>query len=157
MPIRTARINEVCDAVVQRIKQAWGPISPDDIERAYAIPLQLDKIAGRRLYVFPAKYASLEPANRGEDLREYTVPMLAVERFTDAGLPDRDWLDERVNWVEEMIWQLCENPRDATPLLGTLWPQTSDVDTYDPEMLNQKKCFWSEIEIVFREVAAPDV
>lgn len=157
MPIRTARINEVCDAVVQKIKHAWGPKDPDDIERAYQIPLQVDKILGRRLYVFPAKYASLEPANRAEDLREYTVPMLAVERYTAQGQPDRNWLDERVNWVEEMIWQLCENPRDSAPLLGTLWPQTSDVDVYDPDLLNLKKLFWSEIEIVFREVAAPDV
>ena len=145
-----ARIIEVCDAIVDKVTLAWVPLGADGVSRQYLTPVKAEFIQGRQVYVFPANYGD-EPADRADDLKEHRVALLVVERYTDAGAPTVEWIDERVNFVQTFLWDELTNPRSQA-ILDDLWPHTGEVAVYDVAMLSEKKLFWSELDLVFREI-----
>ena len=56
------------------------------------------------------------------------------------------------DFVWRDLWGLLTNVRDDL-ILGSLWPQEGNVLVYDVNVLSEKKVFWSEMEITFREIA----
>lgn len=153
-----AKIIEVCDALVTQIGTAWSPTAPNAVERVYLAPIgvqELSSLTGRKVYVFPA-LKSDEPATRGEDLKSYTIAIVIVERYTDAGMPTRAWMDALVYFVENTIEGAIDF--DGRTLLSInsreLWTQALETSIYDLEMLNEKNLFYSEIEVTMQEILA---
>lgn len=159
----TARVLTVADAVAANILALWqASASPpgvdDDVQRVYEAPVgdadgELPYI-GRQVYVFPSGYAWPEEATRAEAVNEYTVDVVVVERYLESTVPvPSSWLDVRVTFVEEIVWQPGRDPREAPLVTGALlWPDSGEVSTYDIDALREDKLFWSHARLLLREV-----
>jgi hypothetical protein len=158
-----ARIAEVRDAAAAKITAAWSPADPDGVVARYRVDIDSATHEGRKVYVFPSATASPEPATRGEDVFDYTLAFMVIERFTAAdgmGDPAEAWVDERVAWVE-WLWKLLGDAR-AERLLADeedpdsgLWPEVAEITTvYDLEELAERKLFVSVVTVTYREHSA---
>ncbi len=154
-----SRVNEVCDALIDRLVSLLPSGDKTTFERTY-VPDILDAefaagllgLTGRKVYVMPASYGQAEIATRSQDLNRYGPSVLVVERYTEAGGVARPWLDDRVEWVERQVFGPLQNLR-AEPLLGSLWSHAADVTlVFDPDFLREHKLFWSEVTFEFREI-----
>lgn len=149
-----ARINTVVDACVTAITAALPGGDGTTVSRDY-LPDVLDAemigtLSGRYCFVFPLGYSQVEAATRAEDLNEYRVGVLVVERFTDAGDPSRSWTDTRLEWVQDQVYDVLGDVRGSALITG-LYNETNDVtQAYDPVLLRSHKLFWSECEFAFR-------
>lgn len=153
----SAPILTLCDALVGAIREAWQPGEPDNVERVYIAPVTADDLPtllGRRVYVFPGRYTD-EPATRGEDLSTYSVGVLIVERILEPGPPTNQWMDDRVDFVEGTIADALDYDGRSLLRIGTreIWTESIDTETFNLEMLNQANLFWSELEVVLKEIA----
>jgi hypothetical protein len=151
-----ARIIAVCDAIVTRLQTVLSPAAPDEVARKYLAPVKAETLRGRKVYVFPVRYSDA-PASRAENLTDYTVAVLVVERYEDAGEPTDEWIDERVNFAESVYHALdFGGGEDLLAVESTreVWCETADAPVYDVEMLSTKKLFWAELEFLFREINA---
>jgi len=159
-----AKIITLCDQLVTTLEAAWPTRGADDlVRRVYLAPVNLDRAepwAGRRVYLFPAAYRD-DPATRAEDSREYTVGVWVAERYPDEMAADsddcRDWLDERVGFVETQVYDALDfGRRDKTPKLQfdgrRVWTDAARVTAYDWERLNALELFLSQLEFTFREL-----
>jgi hypothetical protein len=155
MPALNCTVLQVCDAAALRIEQSWNPSAPDEVSREYLIPVDVEKIEGRKVYVFPASYSS-EPSNREDNQDDQRIAVLVIEKFRDEGRPPKDWLDERAVFVQEKVWNLLTDPHNdllTTAANSKHWPQMAEVQAvYDIDMLDSKKVFWCEILVTFRDV-----
>lgn len=158
MPTPDVPILTFCDALVARIKAAWGPAAPDGVQRAYDLAVRADKIGpadGRQVYVFPDTYGN-EPASRKEDLNSYHVAFLVVEKYPDQGPPLLEWADARVKFVLDTIVDGLDFSHDGPLVIGPrrVWTVGfDDLEVYDPGMLVRHKLFWCEPAALFREIA----
>lgn len=153
-----ARIIQAADAAVALILAGWtGRGADDGAERVYAPPIHLSgdeapPLAGRRVYVFPGPY-SAEQLDRADQWRRYTLRVLAVERYPDAGDPPTGWVDTRVNFVEAKVFNALAN--QSLKLTGQMTPDpefTATIDELcDREILIQHKTFWSYMTFGFVE------
>lgn len=147
----TARILEVCDGVVEAVTaHATANMLIVEASRKYLLPAELKNLTGRRVGVFPGEYLH-SPSNRKEDQKDFQVALVVFEQCPDAGIPSNEWLDERVNYVNDLV-TLLTNPRTTPTSLAGVWPQTARVTTYDLDELG-RHVFWSELEITYREIA----
>jgi hypothetical protein len=156
--VATAPIISLCDALVTALTTGWAPMIPNAVTRVYQIPVKVESLSGRQVWIFPVSYGD-EPATRGEDLNSYRVAVVVAERFTDAGDPRTDWVDELVKFVKDEIVDGLEFVRGSDNGMLSIsgreiWTaERSEVPVYDVELLTQKKLFWCEIEFVFQEIA----
>jgi hypothetical protein len=142
---------DLCDELVTVIQGNLS--SGDDIEvtRAYRQELDLGKFTGRKVRVFPKSYTSPDVITRREVLWQASLVIVVAERFTDNGFPDNAWMDERIVWVEQNIFDVFGNVEPFR--LGKYWCESADVTVaYDWELLNEDRVFWSETELVFRAI-----
>lgn len=162
----TSRVLMLCDALASAIEAAWaassspGPVAPDEVVRKYLSRVRLETFKGRRVAVFPTRYAD-EPADRGEVFATYPVTIWVAECCPDAMDMASDaaieWTDERVDFVESVVYAAIDyGSQGLAPLVvgsrkGVVL-QSADVAVYDPELLDSNKTFWSELECVFREL-----
>lgn len=151
----STRINDLCDSLVTAIRDTWFPISPDLVSREYEVDLDSATFLGRRVYVFPDLYATPEPASRSEDYEDLTVQILVAERCADVGAVSKDWLDSRVQWVQDVIVGYLDRVRSEPAILGDHWPQSREVEVYDRESLVERKLFLSVVSITFRHLYTP--
>lgn len=157
----STRINDLCDSIVTAIRDAWFPVSPDLVERVYEVDLDAATFLGRRVYVTPEAYANQGPANRREDTEDLTAVLLIAERHTLSGAASKEWLDERVKWVQDVVVGTLDRVRNQPAILGTpatgggYWPQSREVEVYDRESLVERKLFLSVVSITFRHLYAP--
>lgn len=154
-----ARIIEARDALKQLIDAAW-PVGEresaedDEVLTPWVFRIEAEKVRGRKVFVFPSAYAT-ELVTRASDRGDYTFVLLVVERYREQGDPPDEWVDERVNFCE----QLADAAGDARGprLLATnsrdgLWPETAEVTTvFDLEELTERKLFVSVLTITYRE------
>jgi len=145
-------ILEIADAVVDAIVFAWGPSSPSACERDYLYRADLDKMTGRQVRVYPLRYTD-SPAARGsldggEAINEHTIGVTVAERYTDAGKPTVAWMDERVAFAKEKIYDLLSDRLPGVSNSVTL--EANVVSVYDIGILGDNRVFWSEMEFVFR-------
>jgi hypothetical protein len=160
----SARIIELCDAAVDALVAAWpgGPTLPDAVTRVYGAEVVLSEdyesalIRGRQVYVFPATYSNKRILDRKSLLNQYAIAVLVVERYTDgAGKPLDEWMDERVEFVQDAILGTLGDIR--LRLLGTLAidpEQLGSVDViYDRDLYMQRKTFWSQCSFVYQEAS----
>jgi hypothetical protein len=128
--------------------------------RQYEVTHELGLMTGRKVEVYPLSYNPFEAADRSTSFYDFRFSIVTLERYETKGLVPKVWLDERVNFVEEFIF----NPLDPTGkvLASTLmvivnsdefWPIEVEVTSvYDIGYLRRHKVFWSEVEVAFRKV-----
>lgn len=157
-----APILTLCDALVADLAGRWSPVAPDAVSREYLTEARLESLTGRRVWIFPATYAD-RPASRGEELSDYRVAVVVTEKLpwqtavTSAVL--KEWADERVDFVRELIADGFDFGRETgRGLLTTggreLWTaEVEPVEVYDPALLETKKLFWSAVEFTFQEIS----
>jgi hypothetical protein len=152
-----ARLDQVADAVKARLEEAWGDhdfrievadspfVEVNDRENA-------DFLKTRTILIVPIGYSFPGMVSRSEENQDHTLRIGVFELFTNEGPPSTAWIRERKQWVEESIIDVLFDS-EAEPILGTCIPDTGDVViASDPEMLRVHKVFYSEIEIVYREI-----
>lgn len=151
------------DQLVTVLTAAWDAADPprganDTVSREYTTPVAVESLNGRKVYLFPIDYGG-DPASRLEDWYMHGVAVLTVERYADAGPPPNDWVDERVDFVHDLLFSGLDYSHngplrwtDAQSVKRTVWTdQSGPVPVFDVGMLATKKLFWSEVEFVFRE------
>jgi len=153
-----ARIIQAADAAVALILAGWtGRGADDGAERVYAPTINLSgddapRLAGRHVYVFPGPY-SAEQLDRADQWRRHSLRALVVERYADAGDPTRAWVDERVNFVEQRVFNPLAN--QSLKLVGQMTPDPEFVATIDElcdrAILQEHKTFWSYATFGFVE------
>lgn len=145
-----ARLIEVADAVTDRIEATLDDPASTTVSREYTLDIKAASVTGRLVYVLPGGVENQGPANRATDYDHYKIGVVVVERYTGTGPAPKEWLDARLLWVESQIWNRLQDVRQGL-LLGCLWPQLSNWLAYDYDLLREKKLFWSELEITYRE------
>lgn len=158
-----SRLIQVCDAAAARLRLLWSPAPPAAVARAYLPNLAEGPKGrwpeGRQVYVFPVGLAQVERLARagpGADLRGYTVAFVVAEKYDQAGQPPDAWVDERVEWLERVIFGDLADP-EQEPILDALWPHTAEiVKAYDEDLLRFTPAgFCGEVQIEFREGYPP--
>lgn len=158
----TAPTLTLCDDLVTLLTASWEPSEPSGVERHYfkritdeaeaeglADSLRL-KDGERRVVIFPVSYSSAYE-NHAEDLYTHGIQVLVAERYTDAGDPSRDWIDERVNWTFTEIVQAFDF-RDRPTFNPNVRTISQDVIICDvARLLSGGKLFWSVVNHVFEE------
>lgn len=149
-----ANILDVCDALVSKVITAWTAITADDsVERVYLAPIKVHTQIGRHVYIFPTNYEN-SPATRSEDDWTYQIGVVVVERHDSSGEPATSWMDTRVNFVQDKVFDALDFAR-APLIVGSglgLITQTSSVEVYDETKLNELHTFWSELTFTFTEI-----
>lgn len=153
-----ARIIQAADAAVALILAGWtGRGADDGAERVYAPRVHLSgdeapALAGRHVYVFPFPY-SAEQLDRGSQWRRYSLRVLIVEQYKSAGDPPTSWIDERVYFVEQKVFNPLAN--ESLKLIESMSADLDAVSTLDEvcdrETLIQHKTFWSYATFPFAE------
>jgi hypothetical protein len=152
------RLLEVADVAVAAIDAAWtGKGANDAVSRAYGVEETLDTIVGRQVYVFPIGDAEVERLDRATVVREYQLAIIAVEKSAAAGLPSKEWMDERLLFCRQKVYDVLNVDR-VTEYLGTpatLYTQSIDRDVaYDFDAFRDHSVFWCEINVRLREAVA---
>jgi hypothetical protein len=157
-----SRIEEVCAAAAARVQADWGPVPPDlVVGPVYSIDICTDPgdparlLVGRHVYLFPSAYRQVA-ADRGADTNEYEIAALVVELYRGEGDPPEDWVRERVEFVEQIVYGSLQDPRRERLLQTTPWnglyPADAGVDpVFDPEELTQRRLFASLARVTYRE------
>jgi hypothetical protein len=163
----TSRAAQVADAVADVITAAWkdadgGPDAPSGVCREWAKDVVLTGddptrlLAGRQVLVFASGLEQPEVLDRGEQVQRYTVGVLVCERYTEsAGDVPKAWVDERVGFVEAVVFKPLASPR--LKLFGGAvrqefgLPNAVDV-LCDRDMLRQRRTFWAVATFNFREL-----
>jgi hypothetical protein len=158
-PPALARIDEVADAVVARVKAEWNPTSPSAVTAPDVPELDTKKLKGRQVYVLPDSFTG-GPVTRAEDANDYTLVLLVAEVYPHGGTVDKKWRRERTAFCEWLVNDVLGDPRAARLLAvegdpnSGLWPESAEVSTvYDVEELEERKLLLSVLRITFREHA----
>lgn len=160
------RLTEVGDIVVAKLIDVWEPAEPDAVQREYGVEADLDTLEGRRVYVFALGDGEAERLDRATVVWEYRLGIVVVERYeraaagstvSAAGLPPKEWMDERVEFCRETVLDTLNVDREAdylgTP--ATLYTQSITRDVaYDFEAYRDDGVFWCEMSLALREKIA---
>lgn len=151
-----ANILEICDHLVDVVTAEWTGIGvQDSVERVYLTPLKLHTQEGRHVFIFPRDYEN-SPATRGEDSWTHQIGIVVAEKYDDPGEPPIAWMDERVLFVQEYVFNPLDFARSPQIVAGGLGliTQTSTVSVYNSERMESDHMFWSEIALTFTELRA---
>jgi hypothetical protein len=175
---RKARITDCLDRVVAAVEELIDPAETDPatvVERKYTLeyldaqywkdnPDLLTKFTGRRVYVFGMETSQVEAATRGLDRNEYRVTLTTLERYTAARDAGSDaafdlWTDERVAWVEDVIYDRLGEARSRTDRPGPMALRSAGyvpfskewTRVYDYDLLRTQGLFLSAVVIAFHK------
>lgn len=164
----TARILAVCDAVAALILTNWTDReAADGCTRTWIPEINLsediepeDVHSGRQVYVIPAPDAyNADLITRNDQQRNYKFRVLVVERYvpedeTEPKTPPDSWVDERVTWFQNTIFNPLANQTECV-LLDEVVPALDETATVqvivDRDVLLQHKTFWAWAEFPFCE------
>jgi hypothetical protein len=154
----------LCDALVAVLAADWDgsgnpPAAPSGPERAYfkrigdADSGEDERLVGRRVIIYPTGYSN-DPASRGEDDYAHRVSVQVFERYTDAGDPPREWIDERVDFVWARIAEGFDFSHSGPPAWNRkLLTVSADVVVLDlGKLLGAGSMFVSQVDFVFSEI-----
>lgn len=149
-----ARVSKIRTALLALIEAEWVHTAPDEVIEDYLYDIYAADLTGRKVLVVLDAYSGF-PATRGEDTTDYGYQVWIAERYTGAGYPPNSWIEERLEFVEELV-ALLGNVR-RVPFLTTepeVFPLEADVTTaYDIVELSETKLFISVITLLLREDA----
>lgn len=159
----SARILDLADAAAALIAKKWAPTSPDAVSREYGPDIGLNPddaatlIAGRQVFVFPGAYAMPQLLDRQVLDKRYTLFVVVLEQYTapagsDAGIPPKAWMDDRVLFTET-LFTLLRDP--DLVLLQTVIPDLENGSTvdavYDFDLFQEQRTFRSQMTLNFQE------
>jgi hypothetical protein len=152
-----ARVLEVADVLVARIRELLDAAAPGStITREYVPEVSdesfdtwIDNLTELAVYVIPIRKAgSLQ--SRNKDNEDYTFSVIFIQKFTDAGRPTKEWMDDRVT----IVAGIEDDIGDIRNPISGLWAEESEVSLiFDPGMYDANHAFWSVMTITLREVA----
>lgn len=126
-----------------------------NITREYEIVFDLGTFTGMQVPIFPVKYEDTSKSTRIESENDVMGCIVITERWTPAGKPTKQWIDDRVNLVQEAIFEPLN--KIEIPLLivqgSEYWPiEVKVTSVYDIVYMRKHKVFWSEVEYTFRKL-----
>ena len=145
----SARTTELAKAAATAI--ALQVRATATVERCYVPDVDTDALpaGSRRVFVFAPAYTDEGMISRRDQLSSYVINFVVVEKYGDPGAPTNEWLDELVAWTNTNIIQFLG---DATKrFAGTAWADSAVVEVYDVDELIERKTFWSNISIIFKD------
>ena len=148
-----AEIITVCEAIKTWIADGLDAPGDATVSRVYIAPVDVDTITTRQVFVFPLAYNN-GPSTRGENEWIYSIQVSCVEKYTAVGNPTNDWIDARVDFVQDKIFDRCGFDRQLLTFGTTreLVTQSQEtVSVYDEALLSQQKLFRSDVVFEFRE------
>lgn len=130
------------------VTRTYTPFVDDD-----AFEAAIGNAKAMLVYVVPMrKTSTLE--TRGEDIDDYSYRIVFVEKCTEAGLPDNEWMDLRVTTVEAAEEQFGDARNPFETENGQLWAQESEIDLiFDSDSHAENGTFWSVWNLTMREFA----
>lgn len=147
-----ADILTVCDELVSVVEAALTDPADAVVERLYLAPLDMAADTDRHVWIFPVSHTRT-PENRGEDARTYRIAVVVAERYTAPGEPTVAWVDERVTFAQEKVFESLDFARSPLVYTGSRGLRTTagEVTVYDPDRL-QRGLFWSEMTLEFLDI-----
>lgn len=158
----------IADEVAGTIAAAWAPSLPDGVERTWGKQIGLDAdspyplLTGRQVYVLPGAVEQVDPFERSCQMYRYTVGVLVAERYAEAdgtagpaGEVPADWVDERVAFVEQMVFAPLSDPALAYRggvVRGEIGGRQRIDVPVDRELLLTKRVFWCPLAFTFIEL-----
>lgn len=131
------------------------------VTREYEVTHDMGTMVGRKVEIFPLTYNPVEAVDRESSTYDFRYSFVIIERWNaKGGQVPKAWMDERVSFVEELIF----NPLDPTgkntaQLLFVVvdgekyYPVEVEVTSvFDFDILRKHKVFWSEVEVAFRKI-----
>jgi hypothetical protein len=119
---------------------------------------------GRRVYVFGLEASQVEATTRSADRNEYRITIAVLERYEAAKDIASDaardaWVDERVAWVEDVIYDRLgeartrtDRPRPRALVSGGYVPASKEwPKVYDYDLLRTTNLFMSAVVIAFHK------
>lgn len=125
------------------------------VSREYEVTHDMGSFTGRKVEIYPLMYNPDEDATREETFYDFRYSFVVMERYRDKGIVPKAWIDERVEFVEEYIFNPLDQ-RIITVIADSRKYWTTEVEVtsvYDFDMLRQFKVFWSEVETTFRKIS----
>jgi hypothetical protein len=161
-----ARLTAVARQVAAALDRPTDPYLMTTVERTYAPdwfdpdywvnnPSLADRFTGRRLYVFGTGEIHEGALTRGEDDNRYRIGVVVFERHVGDGPASADttWIDGRVAWVEENVFDFLGDARSPALEDTDLIPFSQEwVTVYSADLLRQLSLFRSEVSMVYRKV-----
>lgn len=150
-----ARVDELCDAAKTVIEAAAvaNPLAGTTVTvTCDDIPdIDADDLPAGIIYVLIwfESYSDGGPDTRGEDIRDYRLCFLIVQRYGEAGEPTTAWRRERTAWVDTCVVESLSDPR--VRLDTTAYALSLDEVAYDQEELLERKLFWTKVSITVRD------
>ena len=149
-----SNIIAVCDYLVDVVEAAWTGITADDsVERVYVAPIKLHEQAGRHVFIYPLSYSN-QPATRGHDEWSYQIGVIVIEGYEQPGEPTKAWMDDRVDFVQDKVFDPLDFSRSPAAVSGGLRMLTTEAtcDVYNIDQMIQEKQFRSELRFTFTEI-----
>lgn len=137
------------------VEGIYLPVNRDEATGQEVAVVEVEKIKGRKVYVYPKAFGQRDIATRKADLMAYTVGVQVYEVFDrqTAGMPAKDWCDARVRFVT-LVHRWLSNPRKGgttfTGALAGAYPDEGTVDlVFDPDRLRKDRVFWSVLSFTY--------
>lgn len=159
-------VRGLLDAIVTTVTTAWADKGAADVVKWHPLfPVNLDRserFAGRAVVFFPTADDE-EVADRGEDDIRYMITCWVAEQCQDAIDMTSDaaktWFIDRLDFVYTCVREPLDfGRRTKNGLLAVgsrrIWTQSRSRVIYDANRLSEQKLFVSQMEFVFREIAA---
>ena len=149
------RLLEVADVAAAAINAAWtGRGANDGAERSYGLQISLEELVGRKVLVIPIGDGEVERLDRATTIREYRLAVITVERCLETGLPSDDWMDQRLEFCREVVFDILNVDR-KTEYLGTpatLYTESIDrPSAFDQDLYWDSNAFLCQIDVALRE------
>jgi hypothetical protein len=156
------RLVESSKAVCALLQDAADPKCGVTVERCYVNewldvaqwinnPDQQTQFTGRRVYVMPGNVVE-SIQTRGSDYQDCTLAAVVIEQYHGpAPAVPTEWVDERVIWVSEKVYDRLNDARlgvEVDGLEGT--PISAEPMTMDQVLLYKAKIFMTVVPLTLQ-------
>lgn len=147
---------EVANAVVELLTDTFDD-TDIEVSRQWKKRNNLGTIEGRKVDVFPTSMADEGPASRKQNFYDVAISVVCIERYINEDDPQVTdvWIDERVLFVEEEIFNILSDGRLRLQTTnGVYWPDKAEITVLcSMSYLDENNIFWSEVEVTYRKIA----
>ncbi len=152
-----SKILPFLDAIVTTLETTFTDESiPVTVSRAYDFVHDMGRYTGLKVDVYVDKDLIHTEATRAEDYYDTDFNIVVSERYTTPEVIPLVWIDERVSWVENLVFDVlypANRPLILTVGSDQYWCQyVNRTVIADMGYLQEHKVFWSELEGSFRRL-----
>lgn len=103
-------------------------------------------LTGKHMHVWHGAYNDNGSISRDKGLFSVTLYVSVAERYNVVGEVPDSWIDERVNYVQNNVFDVLSSPGWASGL--KYWTEAIAIPVVcDPDFLRTYRLFWSELEV----------